>query len=138
MFGSQPEALEIIRDFQQRRIFLWVLDIGGEFTDEKLVGFPLRVLFRAREREGFSASRIRSGKAKRRAEGKYQGGARPFGWEVGADRTILPDPAEQTAIGQIRELHAEGRSYRDIANILRNADIKISYPTIWRTLKRTI
>lgn len=132
LFGSQPEALEIIRDFQQRRISLWVLDVGGEFNNDKLVGFPLRVLFRARELEGFSASRIRAGNAKLRAEGKYQGGTRPFGWEVGADRTIIPDPAEQTAIGRIRELHAEGRSYRDIANVLRDAGIKISHPTIWR------
>jgi Resolvase, N terminal domain len=68
LFGSQPEASDIIRDLQQRGISLWVLDIGGEFNDDKLVGFPLRVLFRARELEGFSASRIRAGKAKLRAE----------------------------------------------------------------------
>jgi hypothetical protein len=65
-------------------------------------------------------------------------GTRPFGWEVGADRTIIPDLAEQTVIGRIHELHAEGSSYRDIANVLRDAGIKISHPTIWRILKRTI
>jgi DNA invertase Pin-like site-specific DNA recombinase len=132
-FASPFEAAAIMRDFQQRQISLWLLEFGDEINRDQLGGTPLNVLSAIIELGSIRSGTIREGKAKLRAEGKYQGGKRPVGWQVGADRILTPDAVEQAAIARMRELHAEGKSYREIA---RDAGIAISYVTVRRIVKR--
>jgi DNA invertase Pin-like site-specific DNA recombinase len=59
------------------------------------------------------ALRLRGGKRAKRARGGYAGGFVPLGQRV-EGREFVPDQAGQAAIARIRELHAGGRSLREI------------------------
>jgi DNA invertase Pin-like site-specific DNA recombinase len=133
IFASFFEARTIIRDFQQRQISLRLLDLG-DITDDRTSKTFLAILSFFGELKTERGGRIRARKAELRAEGKYQGGKRPFGWQVGVDRTLVPDPIEQTALVRIRELRAEGKSMRETATALRDAGIVISSSTVHRIL----
>jgi DNA invertase Pin-like site-specific DNA recombinase len=133
IFASALDARTIIRDFQQRQISLRLLDLG-DITDDKTIETVLAMLSALGELKTERGDRISARKAELRAEGKYQGGKRPFGWQVSVDRTLVPDPVEQTALARMRELRAERKSVREIATALRDAGIVISSSTVHRIL----
>jgi DNA invertase Pin-like site-specific DNA recombinase len=134
VFAAPFEAPEIIRDFQQRQISLRLLDLG-DLTDDNTSKTLLVILAAFSELKTVRSGRISARKAELRAEGKYQGGKRPFGWQVGVDRTLVQDPVEQTALVRMRELGAEGKSLRGIVTALQDAGVAISSSTLHRILK---
>jgi DNA invertase Pin-like site-specific DNA recombinase len=133
IFASFFEARKIICDFRQRQISLRLLDLG-DITDDKTSKMFLAMLSAFGDLKTVRGGRIRAGKAKLRAEGKYQGGKRPFGWQVGVDRTLVPDPVEQTALVRMRELRTEGKSLRETVTALQDAGVAISLSTVHRIL----
>jgi DNA invertase Pin-like site-specific DNA recombinase len=82
IFASPFEIRKIICDFRQRQISLRLLDLG-DITDDKTSKMFLAMLSAFGDLKTVRGGRIRAGKAKLRAVGKYQGGKRPFGWQVG-------------------------------------------------------
>lgn len=64
-----------------------------------------------------NVQRMRKGRQAKAAAGKHAVGVYPFGTRAGGEgreRDAIPDEAEQRAAARIRELRAEGRSYRTI------------------------
>jgi hypothetical protein len=51
--------------------------------------------------------------ARRRAQGKHAAGRVPYGFTL-RDGVLVKDPDQQVAIARMRELRAEGRSYRAV------------------------
>jgi len=139
MFRSAWDALNVIRDFQHRRISLWLLDLGGDVSGEGIAKLVLTILAAIaefeRERIG---ERIRDAKRHQRRTGQYLGGDRPFGWRIGKDGALIEDEAEQSALTEMRDLRSAGGSYRTIAAHIKNTrGIEISHQGVKRALARS-
>lgn len=65
------------------------------------------------------SERTKAALAHKRARGEKLGGARPFGWEV-VDGRLVALPEEQATLARARELHAEGKTLRQIARVLQS------------------
>jgi DNA invertase Pin-like site-specific DNA recombinase len=64
-----------------------------------------------------TVKRLRDGRRLKAERGGYAHGRPPFGWRA-AGRELVEDPAEQTTLARIRELHGQGKSLRAIAATL--------------------
>jgi putative DNA-invertase from lambdoid prophage Rac len=144
MFRSAIDCLTVVRDFQQRGISLWLLDMGGDVSGNGLAKLFLTMAagFAEFERERI-AERILEGKASQRREGKHQGGSRPFGFDIAPRRPgdkgapdLVPIPEEQDAIALMKEMRASDHTLREIAETLRKQGHEISYEGIRRVLSR--
>jgi DNA invertase Pin-like site-specific DNA recombinase len=138
MFRSALNALNVIRDFQRRRISLWLLDLGGDVSGDGIARLVLTILAAIaefeRERIG---ERIRDAKRHQRRSGQYLGGDRPFGWRVGEDGILVEDEAEQRALADMRKMRDAGISFRNIAaRIEQTHGIQISHQGVKRVLQR--
>jgi DNA invertase Pin-like site-specific DNA recombinase len=139
MFRSAWDALNVIRDFQRRRISLWLLDLGGDVSGDGIAKLVLTILAAIaefeRERIG---ERIRDAKRHQKRTGQYLGGDRPFGWQIGEDGTLIEDEAEQRALAEMRVLRSAGSSYRRIVeHIKKTQGIQISHQGVKRALARS-
>jgi DNA invertase Pin-like site-specific DNA recombinase len=63
------------------------------------------------------ALRLRSGRRRKLAHGGYGGGEPVYGLRAEAGE-LVPDEHEQSTIRRVLELHGEGRSYREIIEVL--------------------
>jgi DNA invertase Pin-like site-specific DNA recombinase len=64
-----------------------------------------------------TVARLRAGKRRKAEAGGYVGGQPAYGSRV-EDKALVPDPGEQATIARAVELHAAGRSLREIAATL--------------------
>jgi DNA invertase Pin-like site-specific DNA recombinase len=137
MFRSALDALTVIKEFQRRQISLWLLDIGGDVSGNGIAKLMLTIVsaFAEFERDRIS-ERIRDAKRQMRAEGRLQGGKRPFGYQVGDDGTLVEDGREQTAITEMRLLRDGGNSYRAIAQALAGRGVAVDHTTVRKILQR--
>jgi putative DNA-invertase from lambdoid prophage Rac len=138
MFRSALDALNVIRDFQRKRISLWMLDLGGDVSGDGIAKLVLTILvaFAEFERERIG-ERIRDAKRHQRRSGQYLGGDRPFGWRVGEDGILIENEAEQRALAEIKEMRDGGSSFRSIATQIKQTHgIQISHQGVKRALKR--
>jgi DNA invertase Pin-like site-specific DNA recombinase len=62
--------------------------------------------------------RTRSAMDVKRSRGERISGHAPFGWDFGCDGPLVENGREQEVICMIRQLRAQGLSYRDIATCL--------------------
>jgi len=139
MFRSAWDAINVIRDFQRRRISLWLLDLGGDVSGDGIARLVLTILAAIaefeRERIG---ERIRDAKRHQKRAGQYLGGDRPFGWRIGEDGVLIEDETEQNALAEMRALRSAGSSYRGIAeHIKKTRGIEISHQGVKRALGRS-
>lgn len=137
VFRSARDALTVIEDFQRRGISLWLGDIGGDVSGNGIAKLMLTILsaFAEFERDRI-AERIRDARRQLRAEGRSVGGKRQFGYRV-VDGRVVPDPAEQAAIDEMRRLRKRGRTYREIAEtVQKKRNLAVSYVTVKRILGR--
>jgi putative DNA-invertase from lambdoid prophage Rac len=138
MFRSAVDALNVIQDFQRRGVSLWLLDLGGDVSNEGVAKLVMTMLaaFAEFERERIG-ERIRDAKRHQRAAGKYLGGQVPFGWRHGEQKgEIFEDGAQQAALATMRRLRTEGYSLRAIAKAIGDQyGFKLGASTVHRLLK---
>lgn len=134
VFRSIIDALQTLRKFEQDKIDLVLLDMGGSVLHDGVSKFIFTLLsaFADFERNRI-ALRIREAKQQQRRRGDYLGGPAPFGWRV-IDRRYVPDPAQQQAITDVFAMRAQGLSYHRIANALRDRGVHISHMTVKNVL----
>jgi DNA invertase Pin-like site-specific DNA recombinase len=88
------------------------------------------------------SERIKDAKRNLRRAGRHQGGRRPFGWNygeatgAGRARDLVPDDAEQAAIGDIIAMRESGRTLMGIRDIMRARGFKISHQAIANIIGR--
>ena len=136
MFRSALDALQTCDRFQRDGISLFLLDLGGDVTSNGVAGLFMKIAaaFAEFERDRLR-ERIRDVKQDQRRRGLHLGGHRPFGYRVGADRQLVPDPKEQAAIGRIQELRRAGLSLRAVARTVHaECGVAISAMTVRRLL----
>jgi putative DNA-invertase from lambdoid prophage Rac len=141
-FRSAVDALNVIEGFKRRRIRLVLLDLG-DCTGNGVSELILTVLAACAQFEHHLISeRIAATKANLRRANKHQGGLRPYGWTLGAAtgtgkaRTLIPDLAEQAAIGAILEMRARGETLMAIRDVLRAQGFAISHQSVANILER--
>ena len=138
MFRNALDALQTMQSFRDRRISLWLLDLGNDCTGNGIAELIMTVLAAVAQFErGLISERIRDAKRNLRRQGRHQGGMRPFGYEITADKTLAPIPTEMAAIATMATLRAGGAGLMAIRDHVRNQHgFAISHETVRQALKR--
>ncbi len=95
--------------------------------------FTILSAFATFERERIAA-RIREVKQLKKAQGKFTGGKRAFGYDV-VDGMKVPREDEQVVIREMVKMRADGAGYRDIAAwMAQTQPRKMTFMGVKRTL----
>jgi DNA invertase Pin-like site-specific DNA recombinase len=145
-FRSALDALQTIQSFRQRKISLWLLDLGGDCSGNGIAELITTVLAATAQFErSLISERIKDSKRNIRRAGLHQGGHRPFGWTLGPPppegernraRALIPDEAEQQAIADMVAMRADDRSLCYIRDKLRARGFPISHQSVANILAR--
>jgi DNA invertase Pin-like site-specific DNA recombinase len=111
VFASALDCHRTLAACRLKGLRLFVARIGDIATNRLALAIVAGFadLERARKRE-----RTLTGQASRRAAARRVSGTRPFGYVVLQDGYLREQPDEQRAIGRMRELRREGKSFRAI------------------------
>jgi len=119
MFRSALDALTVVKAFRERKISLWLLDLGGDVSGNGISQLMMMMLSAFAEFERYRiGERIRDAKRHQRSERRYMGGNVPYGWRRIGDGQVVEEPREQATIARMRALRAEGLSYASIGREL--------------------
>lgn len=113
-FRNTRNALNVLHELKERGVHIHFIDLGGDVTGNGVgaIVFTILSAFATFEKERI-ATRIREVKQIKKAQGKFTGGRRAFGYEV-VDLVKVPKPDEQKIIAEMRSLRKKGTSYRGI------------------------
>ena len=117
-FRNVRNAFNTLHDLKERGVNVHFLDLGGEVTGNGVgaIVFAVMSSFASFERERI-ATRIREVKQMQKAQGKFVGGRRAFGYDI-VDGMKVPNQIEQNIISEMRTLKESGSSLRDIKSWL--------------------
>jgi putative DNA-invertase from lambdoid prophage Rac len=133
MFRSASDALGTLEELKEQGISLHMIDLGGDVCGNGISKLVFTILSAVAENERERIrERIRDVKRHMAHMGLYNGGKRPFGWDIVEGR-LVANPGEQAALAEMRTMHAAGRSYRAIGERFGKPPM-----TIKRILDRTI
>jgi len=122
LFRNAADCLAVTDGWDRRGVALHLVDMGGQALDTSTAmgRFFLTIMAGAAEMErNLIRERTAGAMAHKRSRLEFCGGQAPYGYRVAADgRTLETNPAEQTIVETIRELHAAGLSLRKIAAAL--------------------
>ena len=91
--------------------------LGGDVTGNGISKLVFTILSAVAENERDRIrERVRDAKRHRVSQRLYNGGKRPFGFDV-VGGSLVPNADEQAALALGRALRDEGKSYRDIAEV---------------------
>ncbi|RWO55389.1 recombinase family protein [Mesorhizobium sp.] len=138
LFRSALDALQVVEDLKAKGVKLHLIDLGGDIAGNGLskLFFTIASAFAEAER-GRLIERVSQSKADQKARGRFLGGARPFGYQVGADGELVEDATEQQAIARMHELRGGGASLRDIASAMAEDGVPISHVAVGKVLGRS-
>jgi putative DNA-invertase from lambdoid prophage Rac len=136
MFRSALDALDVLAKLKARSVSLHMIDLGGDVTGNGISKLVFTILSAVAEAERDRIrERISQVKADQKARGQYLGGKVPFGYRLDASGALVPDPIEQTIIGDVRDLRAQGTPYRAIqTNIAGRHGRSVSLDALHRLL----
>jgi DNA invertase Pin-like site-specific DNA recombinase len=134
MFRSATDALDVLGRLKERGVKLHLLDLGGDVTSNggnmvSKLTFTILAAVAEAERDRIR-ERITEAKQDQRRRGLHLGGTVQFGFTIGADRMLVPDPAQQRAIKRAKALHGKGFSLRAIRDDLTRRGHKVSHMLI--------
>jgi putative DNA-invertase from lambdoid prophage Rac len=119
-FRSAADALGTLEQLKEDGIGLHMIDLGGDVTGNGISKLVFTILSAVAENERDRIrERVREAKRHRVAQQLFNGGKRPFGFDIVGERPnlrLVPNAQEQAALERARALRDEGKSYRDIAD----------------------
>jgi DNA invertase Pin-like site-specific DNA recombinase len=136
-FRSAADALATLEVMKDQGVGLHMIDLGGDVCGNGISKLVFTILSAVAENERDRIrERIRDVKRHLASQGVYNGGKRPFGFDV-AEGRLVPNANEQAAIARMRLLHSEGMSLRDIGKKI-GAEFKFDMPpmSIKRIMER--
>lgn len=120
-FRSAADALGTLEQLKDDKIALHMIDLGGDVTGNGISKLVFTILSAVAENERDRIrERVRDVKRHRASQRLFNGGKRPFGFNVegeGKNRHLVPNAAEQAALARGRALQSEGKSLREIAAV---------------------
>jgi DNA invertase Pin-like site-specific DNA recombinase len=131
MFRSAVDALAMLGRFKAMGVSLHMIDLGGDVTSNggnmvSKLTFTILAAVAEAERDRIR-ERIIEAKADQRRRGRHLGGVVQFGYMLGPDKVLVPDPHQQRAIRRAKALHAKGLSLRAIRDDLAKRGHKVSH-----------
>lgn len=132
MFRSAADALGTLEELKGQGVALHMIDLGGDVCANGISKLVFTILSAVAESERDRIrERIRDVKRHLAAKGVYNGGKRPFGWDV-VDGHLVENSAEQVVLSRMHEMRGSGLSYAAIGRAV-GKDMK----TVARILART-
>jgi putative DNA-invertase from lambdoid prophage Rac len=121
-FRSASDALGTLEQLKDDKIGLHMIDLGGDVTGNGIGKLVFTILAAVAENARDAIrERVREAKRYRVSQQLFNGGKRPFGFDVVGkkpDRRLVPNAHEQAALARGKALREEGASYRDVAQAL--------------------
>ena len=120
-FRNVQNAFATLQQLKDLGINVHFIDLGGEVTGSGVgaVIFGVMSVFANFEKDRI-ASRIREVKQMQKAQGRFVGGRRAFGYNI-VDGQKVQREDEQRVIVHMQEQRASGKSYRAIATWLKSS-----------------
>jgi putative DNA-invertase from lambdoid prophage Rac len=119
MFRSASDALGTLEELKDQGVALHMIDLGGDVCGNGISKLVFTILSAVAENERDRIrERIRDVKRDRASQRLFNGGRRPFGYDIdgeGKDRRLVPNANEQAALKHGRGMQANGNSLRSIA-----------------------
>jgi DNA invertase Pin-like site-specific DNA recombinase len=134
-FRNTRNALNVLHDLKGRGISVHFIDLGGDVTGNGVgaIVFTILSAFATFERERI-ATRIREVKQMKKAQGKFTGGRRAFGYDV-TDGVKVPREDEQVVIRQMAKMREGGATYRQLADWMASTqERKMTFMGVKKTL----
>jgi putative DNA-invertase from lambdoid prophage Rac len=121
-FRSAADALGTLEQMKDDKIGLHMIDLGGDVTGNGISKLVFTILSAVAENERDRIrERVRDAKRHRVTQQLYNGGKRPFGFDIeqGDDKIkrLVPNATEQAALARGRVLLESGESYRAVAQV---------------------
>jgi putative DNA-invertase from lambdoid prophage Rac len=114
MFRSASDALATLEELKAEGVSLHMIDLGGDVCGNGISKLVFTILSAVAENERERIrERIRDVKRHLAAQGVYNGGKRPFGFDV-VEKRLVPNAAEQAALREMRAMRQAGASLRTI------------------------
>jgi DNA invertase Pin-like site-specific DNA recombinase len=118
-----------------RGVSVHFIDLGGDVTGNGVgaIVFTILSAFATFERERI-ATRIREVKQLKKAQGKFTGGRRAFGYDV-IDGIKVPRDDEQAVIHEMVKMREAGATYRQLADWMASTqERKMTFMGVKKTL----
>ena len=125
-FRNTRNALNVLHDMKERKVSIHFIDLGGDVTGNGIgaIVFTILSAFATFERERI-ATRIREVKQLQKAQGRFTGGRRAFGFNV-VDGVKVAKQEEQKIIANMKKLRKKGKTYKYIASWLSKMNINFT------------
>jgi DNA invertase Pin-like site-specific DNA recombinase len=137
MFRNALDALQTMQSFRERKISLWLLDLGNDCTGNGIAELIMTVLAAVAQFErGLISERIKDAKRNLKRQRRHLGGTRPFGYNVTDDKQLVPAPEEQAAIAAMVTMRTAGAGLMVIRDAMRERGFPISHETVRQALRR--
>jgi DNA invertase Pin-like site-specific DNA recombinase len=124
MFRSVADAANVIDDFDKKGIQLVAISEAFDMTSPYGRAMAQMASVFAELERAMIRERTRSAMGVKRARGERISGHAPFGWDFGPDGRLVENAREQEIIARMRQLRAEGLSYRSIGTRLDQEGIR--------------
>src|SRR5262249_10375675 len=115
---SAADAANVIDEFDKKGIQLVSIGEGFDMTCPYGRAMAQMASVFAELERAMIRERTRSAMSVKRSRGERISGYAPYGWDFGRGGQLLPNAREQKVIARVRQLRAEGLSYRGIAKRL--------------------
>ena len=135
-FRNTRNALNVLHDMKERGVSVHFIDLGGDVTGNGIgaIVFTILSAFATFEKERI-ATRIREVKQLQKAQGRFTGGRRAFGFNV-VDGVKVAKQEEQKIIANMKKLRKKGKTYKYIASWLSKMNINFTAMGIKGILQR--
>jgi DNA invertase Pin-like site-specific DNA recombinase len=124
LFRSVADAAHVIADFDKKGIRLVALSEGFDLRNPYGRAMAQMASVFAELERALIQERTRSAMDVKRSRGERISGHAPYGWDFGSGGLLKENRSEQKIISRMRQLRAEGWSYRGIATRLDREGIR--------------
>jgi DNA invertase Pin-like site-specific DNA recombinase len=124
LFRSVADAANVIDDFDKKGIQLVAISEAFDMTSPYGRAMAQMASVFAELERAMIRERTRSAMGVKRSRGERISGYAPFGWDFGPDGRLVENAREQKIIARMRQLRAEGLSYRGIGTRLDEEGIR--------------
>jgi putative DNA-invertase from lambdoid prophage Rac len=118
MFRSAADALVTLEAVKEQGVSLHMIDLGGDVVCNGISKLVFTILSAVAENERDRIrERIRDVKRHLASQGVYNGGKRPFGFDV-VDGRLMANADEQATLAKMQARRAAGDSYSKIGALV--------------------
>jgi putative DNA-invertase from lambdoid prophage Rac len=120
LFRSARDALNVVEELKAKGVSVHVIDLHGDITNGiAKIFMTITAAFAEMERERIS-DRLKETKSYLSSQGIFNGGKRPFGYDIVQDgdvQRMVPRADEQAIIETMKTMKAAGASLRAIGAV---------------------